>query len=176
MELTVARIGRPHGIKGEVTIALHTDDPELRFAPGSKLKSDQESRKELIVEGLRFHSGYWILKFVGIDTRNSAEELRGAVVKCDVDIEEEYEDGSYHVARLIGMKVIESQAEGEKEIGLVSDVLNLPGQDLLVIDSATGEKLIPMVEEIIDDVDLDLNIIRVNIPMGLFEDQEGEKQ
>jgi 16S rRNA processing protein RimM len=176
MELTVARIGRPHGIKGEVTIELHTDDPELRFAPGSKIKSDQENRKELIVEGLRLHSGYWILKFLGIDTRNSAEELRGAVLQCDVDIEEEYEDGSYHVARLIGMKVLQSQSEGEIEIGLVSDVLNLPGQDLLVLDSPTGEKLIPMVEEIIDDIDLDLNIIRVNVPMGLFENQEDEKR
>lgn len=175
MELTVARIGRPHGIKGEVTIELHTDDPELRFAPGSNLKSDQENRSELTVAALRFHSGYWILKFDGIDTRNGAEELRGALLRCDVDIEEEYEDGSYHVARLIGMKVIESRSDGEIEIGLVSDVLNLPGQDLLVLESLTGEKLIPMVEEIIEDVDLDLNIIRVNIPSGLFDNQEGEK-
>ncbi len=74
MRVVVGRIGRPHGIRGEVTVEPRTDEPEVRFAPGAVLLIDHP-RKSLVVESLHWHSGRILLAFEGVETRNEAEEL-----------------------------------------------------------------------------------------------------
>jgi len=72
VQLVVARIGRAHGIKGQVSVEVRTDEPELRLAPGAVLATDPASAGPLTVAEGRVHSGRLLLRFVGVDDRNGA--------------------------------------------------------------------------------------------------------
>lgn len=150
MRLLVGRIGRAHGILGEATIEVRTDDPDIRFAIGATLDTDKHG--ELTIISGRVHNGILLLGFKGITTRNQIEELRNEMLYSDVDINESTGDADqYHVLQLIGcMTYLES---GEK-YGEVSDVINLPGQDLLAIKTEDGESLIPFVHQLVPEVDV----------------------
>ncbi|MEY3447782.1 MAG: hypothetical protein RLZZ14_306, partial [Actinomycetota bacterium] len=92
-------------------------------------------------------------------------ELRGLLLSSDVDIEAGSEDGSFHVAELIGSHVIYLG----QSIGQVDEVLSLPGQDLLSVTTSRGEKLIPMVSEFVVGVDRKTRTITVNLPEGMLD-------
>jgi len=150
MRLLVGRIGRAHGILGEATIEVRTDEPDRRFAIGASVQTD--SKGELKIISGRVHNGILLLGFEGIADRNSIEELRNTLLYADVDINEtngdEYE---YHVMQLIGCAAV---LESGEAFGEVTDVINLPGQDLLAIKTAHGEQLIPFVHQLVPTVDI----------------------
>lgn len=150
MRLLVGRIGRAHGIHGEATIEVRTDNPEDRFAIGANVQTDTHG--ELLITSHRVHNGILLLGFENIADRNAVEKLRDTLLYCDVDInaESEYED-DYHVLQLIGCAAV---LESGKEFGTVSDVINLPGQDLLAINTPDGEVLIPFVHQLVPSVDV----------------------
>jgi len=154
MRLLVGRIGRAHGILGEATIEVRTDMPESRFAIGARVQTDAPAKEhgELVITSHRVHNGILLLGFAGIHDRNAIEKLRDTLMYCDVDIEEpsDYED-DYHVMQLIGCKAF---LESGEEFGTVADVINLPAQDLLSIDTARGEVLIPFVHQLVPVVDI----------------------
>lgn len=150
MRLLVGRIGRAHGIHGEATIEVRTDNPEDRFAIGARVQTDTHG--DLLITSHRVHNGILLLGFENIVDRNAIEKLRDTLLYCDVDIdaESEYED-DYHVLQLIGCAAV---LESGKEFGTVSDVINLPGQDLLAINTPKGEVLIPFVHQLVPTVDI----------------------
>lgn len=150
MRLLVGRIGRAHGIHGEATIEVRTDHPEDRFAIGARVQTDAHG--ELVITSYRVHNGILLLGFENIADRNAIEKLRDTLLYCDVDIDapSEYED-DYHVLQLIGCTAF---LESGKEFGTVSDVINLPGQDLLAINTPQGEVLIPFVHQLVPVVDV----------------------
>jgi len=150
MRLNVGRIGRAHGILGEATIEVRTDDAASRFALGAVLQTDTHG--DLVVDSVRVHNGILLLSFVGHTDRNAIEKLRDVLLYADVDIDAPGEDeDDYHVLQLIGCTAF---LEDESELGKVSDVLNLPGQDVLVIQSTNGEVLIPFVRALVPIVDI----------------------
>jgi len=150
MRLNVGRIGRAHGILGEATIEVRTDDAATRFALGAVLQTDTHG--DLVVDSVRVHNGILLLSFVGHTDRNAIEKLRDVLLYADVDIDAPGEDeDDYHVLQLIGCTAF---LEDESELGKVSDVLNLPGQDVLVIQSTNGEVLIPFVRALVPIVDI----------------------
>ena len=160
MRLLVGRIGRAHGILGEATIEVRTDMPEERFAVGARVQTDEKG--DLTITSHRIHNGILLLGFEGIKERNGVEKLRDTLMYCDVDIEEpsQYED-DYHVMQLIGCKAL---LESGAEFGIISDVINLPGQDLLAIDTKTGEVLIPFVRQLVPTVDIARRTVTVLPP------------
>src|SRR5699024_11742149 len=83
MRLVVGRIGRAHGIRGEVAVEVRTDDPDARFADGSVLLTDPETAGPLTVRSSRAHSGRLLVRFVGVKGRDAAEELRGTQLLVD---------------------------------------------------------------------------------------------
>src|SRR5215472_1625504 len=83
MQLVVGRVGRPHGIRGELTVQVHTDDPELRFAPGAVLATEPATRGPLTIRSSRWHSGRLLVAFDGCTDRSRAEELRGTFLVMD---------------------------------------------------------------------------------------------
>ncbi|MEI7541354.1 MAG: ribosome maturation factor RimM [Actinomycetes bacterium] len=150
MRLLVGRIGRAHGILGEATIEVRTDEPDRRFAIGNKLQSD--ALGELTIISGRVHNGILLLGFEGFTDRNAIEKLRDVLLYCDVDINEPgIDDDDYHVLQLIGCA---AHLESGEVIGEVTDVINLPGQDLLAIKTETGEILIPFVHQLVPVVDI----------------------
>lgn len=150
MRLLVGRIGRAHGILGEATIEVRTDEPETRFAVGAKLFTDTD--RVLTVSSGRVHNGILLLGFEGINDRNGIEALRDTLMYADVDIDAPGEDeDDYHVLQLIGCTAF---LESGEKFGDVADVINLPGQDLLSIKTETGEALIPFVRQLVPIVDV----------------------
>ena len=152
MRLNVGRIGRAHGILGEATIEVRTDEPESRFAIGAKLETDNREFAQLTVTSARVHNGILLLSFKGISDRNAIEKLRNTLLYAEVDIDQPGTDeDDYHVQQLIGLR---AELEDGSEFGVVSDVLNLPAQDCLAIKTKSGEVLIPFVHQLVPVVDL----------------------
>jgi len=150
MKLNVGRIGKAHGILGEATIEVRTDEAEDRFAIGAVLETD--SHGELTVVSARVHNGILLLGFQGIEDRNSIEALRNEFLYAEVDIQAPgIDEDDYHVLQLVGCTAY--LVDGD-EFGTVTDVLNLPGQDVLAIKSADGEVLIPFVRQLVPVVDI----------------------
>jgi len=150
MKLNVGRIGKAHGILGEATIEVRTDEAEDRFAIGAVLETD--SHGELTVVSARVHNGILLLGFQGIEDRNSIEALRNELLYAEVDIQAPgIDEDDYHVLQLVGCTAY--LVDGD-EFGTVTDVLNLPGQDVLAIKGADGEVLIPFVRQLVPVVDI----------------------
>jgi 16S rRNA processing protein RimM len=160
MKLNVGRIGRAHGILGEATIEVRTSEPERRFAIGAELSTENG---KLRVASARVHNGTLLLGFEGITDRNGIEKLRNTLLYAEVDINEPGEDeDDYHIQQLIGLR---AELEDGSEFGVVSDVLNLPAQDCLAIQTKTGEVLIPFVHQLVPVVDLKLKKVVVIPPV-----------
>ena len=150
MRLLVGRIGRAHGILGEATIEVRTDDPDARFAIGQNLQTDRHG--DLTITSGRVHNGILLLGFAGFSDRNQIEKLRNTLLYAQVDINEVREDeDDYHVLQIIGCQAF---LEDETLFGEVTDVINLPGQDLLAIKTTSGEALIPFVRQLVPVVDV----------------------
>ncbi len=150
MKLNVGRIGKAHGISGEATIEVRTDEAENRFALGAVLHTDHHG--DLVVASARVHNGILLLGFEGITDRNGIEALRNELLYAEVDIDAPgIDEDDYHVLQLIGCKTF--LIDGD-EYGEIKEVLNLPGQDVLVIKTENGETLIPFVRELVPVVDI----------------------
>ncbi|UNO39709.1 ribosome maturation factor RimM [Streptomyces sp. MST-110588] len=173
MQLVVARIGRAHGIKGEVTVEVRTDEPELRLAPGAVLATDPASTGPLTIETGRVHSGRLLLRFEGIKDRTGAEALRNTLLIAEVDPEEVPEDPEeFYDHQLVDLDVV--TVEGI-EVGRISEVSHLPYQDLLVVERPDGsEVMIPFVSEIVPEIDLKEQKAVIDPPPGLLDDREAE--
>jgi 16S rRNA processing protein RimM len=161
MKLNVGRIGKAHGILGEATIEVRTDEAEDRFAIGAVLET--ESHGNLTVASARVHNGILLISFEGIEDRNAIETLRNELLYADVDIDAPgVDEDDYHVLQLIGCKAF--LVDGD-EFGEVSEVLNLPGQDVLVIKSGSAETLIPFVRQLVPIVDIKARRMTVIPPL-----------
>ena len=160
MKLNVGRIGRAHGILGEATIEVRTDDPEIRFAIGAELITDHGNLK---VSSARVHNGIMLLGFEGITDRNAIEKLRNTLLYAEVDINQPGQTADdYHIQQLIGLTAL---LEDGSKYGTVIDVLNLPAQDCLAIKTDSGEVLIPFVRQLVPTVDLERKEIIVIPPV-----------
>ncbi|GHA03020.1 ribosome maturation factor RimM [Streptomyces echinoruber] len=170
MQLVVARIGRAHGIKGEVTVEVRTDEPELRLAPGAVLATDPPTAGPLTIASGRVHSGRLLLRFEGVEDRNAAEALRNTLLIAEVDPDElpEGED-EYYDHQLIDLDVV---TEDGAEVGRVTEVVHLPSQDLFVVERPDGgEVMIPFVREIVTEIDLAEQKAVIDPPPGLIDDR-----
>ena len=163
MQLVVGRIGRAHGVQGEATVEVRTDQPDQRFAVGATIST--EDGRNLIITGNRWHNKILLLSFAGITDRDQVEQLRDQLVSTEVNTEDQ-EPGEYHFQQLIGCQV---KLEDSKDIGVVREIIQLPGQDLLGIDTPNGEVLIPMVKQMIIAIDIKAKLIVVNPPEGLLD-------
>ena len=170
MKLNVGRIGKAHGILGEATIEVRTDEAENRFAIGAVLET--ECHGFITVASARVHNGILLLGFEGIEDRNAIEELRNELLYADVDIEAPgIDEDDYHVLQLVGCKAF--LVDGD-ELGEVTDVLNLPGQDVLVVKTPDGEVLIPFVRQLVPIVDIKAKRMTV-IPPDIEAVVKGDK-
>jgi 16S rRNA processing protein RimM len=173
VQLVVARIGRAHGIKGEVTVEVRTDEPELRLAPGAVLATDPATAGPLTIETGRVHSGRLLLRFEGVRDRNAAEALRNTLLIAEVDPAELPEDPEeFYDHQLMDLDVV--LADGT-EIGRITEISHLPSQDLFIVERPDGsEVMIPFVEEIVTEIDLEKQRAVIDPPPGLIDDSEAE--
>ena len=169
----VARVGRPHGIRGEVTVQVFTDTPQSRFIRGAsfELASAGESlpgvSNRLTLEAARWNKKILLLKFAEISDRNAAEALRNSELFVLMDNTDDVEE--WYAADLIGLRVHEEH-QGGPEIGKVTDLVTGAAQDLLEVRVKDGKQvLVPFVEEIIPEIDIENRTIVITPPPGLLE-------
>jgi 16S rRNA processing protein RimM len=167
LRLVVGRIGKAHGVKGEATVEVRTDDPDLRFAPGAVLLTDPPERGPLTVRAGRVQGGRLVLSFEGVPDRNAIELLRNTMLVAEVDPEELPEDpDEYYDHQLEGLKV---RSVDGVELGIVEQMVHGPAQDLFVIRRPDGgELLLPFIAEFVPEVDLEDGVVLVDPPEGLL--------
>jgi 16S rRNA processing protein RimM len=166
MQVTVGRIGRPHGIRGDVVVGVRTDEPELRFAVGSRLDTDRADVGPLTVAAVRWQSGELIVRFRGIRDRTSAGELRGTWLSVDSGtLAPTGDPDEFRDHDLVGLCV---RTIDGAEVGVVEDVLH-HGQDTLIVRAASREILVPFVKAIVTSVDVEAGVLVIDPPPGLLD-------
>jgi 16S rRNA processing protein RimM len=167
MHVTVGRIGRPHGIRGDVVVSVRTDEPDARFAVGARLDTDPPAIGPLTVASVRWQSGQLIVRFEGIKDRTAAGELGGTWLTVDSDALAPLDDpDEFRDHELVGLTV---RTTTGVVVGEVTDVLH-HGQDLLAIKpgSAGAEVLVPFVKAIVTEVDVAGGCLVIDPPPGLL--------
>ncbi len=170
----VARIGKPHALRGEVTVQLHTDDPASRLVPGARFATQAAPGsgvpRELTIATTRVHRGIWLLGFEEIPDRTGAESLRNTrlvVPEADEGATDAGGDDGWYEEDLVGLLVADPSGATLGEVtGLDLGV----AQDRLVIRLADGgEAMVPFVEEIVPTVDVESGVVVVDAPPGLLD-------
>jgi 16S rRNA processing protein RimM len=171
--VTVGRIGRAHGIRGEVSVEIRTDSPDLRFVAGVQLTTEPDRAGPLTIQQTRWHSGRLLVRFDGIADRSGAEALRGVLLLTEVDADERPTDpDEYFDHQLLGLRAVTAHGD---DVGEVTDVLHLPDQDLLVIGRVDTEVLVPFVSAIVPEVDLSAGRVVIDPPRGLLDPTEADE-
>jgi 16S rRNA processing protein RimM len=165
--VVVGRIGRPHGVRGEVTVEVRTDDPEARFPPGAVLRTEPADRGPLTVTGRRWHREVLLLTLEGVESREAAEELRNTELLVDIaELPPLAEPDTYYDHQLVGLRAVLADGSPLGEVVAVRH----EGADLLVVGrDEGGEALIPFVAAIVPTVDLAAGQLVVDPPEGLLE-------
>jgi 16S rRNA processing protein RimM len=167
LRLVVGRIGRPHGLTGEVSVSVRTDVPEQRFAPGTVF--DLGAGRRLTVAGTRWHRGTLLLRVHGVTDRTAAERLRGVVLTVAADDLPPPDDpDEFHDHQLVGLRA--ELADG-MVVGTISEVVHGPAGELLVVRRPSrADALVPFVRDIVPTVDLAGGRLVLTPPEGLLDD------
>ena len=171
MQLQVARIGKPHGIRGEVTVQVMTDAPEDRFVPGTEFTVEPASAGPLTVSSARWNKDILLLGFEEVADRNHAETLRGAKLFIETAELDDEDDEGWYEHELVGLEA----RVGSAPVGRVTALNTGTAQDLLMVTTPEGEEiLVPFVEQIVPEVNIEEGFILLTPPEGLFELNSGE--
>ncbi len=182
IEVVVGRIGKPHGIRGEVTLDVRTDEPERRFAPGTTLRAEAPAGADrrpasLTVARARWHQSTLLVTFEELADRNAAESARGTVLHATIGPDDMPEDpDEYYDHQLVGLDVVD--LEGTL-LGQVKALVHGSAQDLLTVRTPDGrDTLVPFVSALVPEVDLDAGRIVVADRPGLVtpfpDDSDGQ--
>ncbi|MGH3826194.1 MAG: ribosome maturation factor RimM [Pseudonocardiaceae bacterium] len=172
----VGRIGRPHGLRGEVAVRVRTDFPEQRFTVGAQLRgedaqprgdSGRDPGRTLTVEAARPHGAAWLVRFVGVPDRDTAAELRGLLLTVEVTELPTLDDpDEFYDHQLEGLAAVGPDGVA---LGTVREVVHAPASDLLLLRTAHGDALVPFVREIVLTVDLTGGAVVLDPPAGLLD-------
>jgi 16S rRNA processing protein RimM len=165
--VTIARIVRPRGLRGEVIADVLTDFPD-RFANLKDVIGVREdgTRSDLKIEGFFFQKERIVLRFAGVDSIELAEGLRNIEICIPESSAAELEEDEFFDWQLAGCEV--TTVEGTR-IGTVREIMRTGGTEILVVEEGDREILIPFAEAICPEVDIENKRILVDPPEGLLE-------
>jgi 16S rRNA processing protein RimM len=168
MQVVIGRIGRAHGIRGELNVDIRTDEPERRFAPGSSVVC---GTRTLTVATARHHGGRLVVAFKEIPDRTAAEALHGTVLEAEVDpLDVPADPDEFYDHQLVGLEA----RTGDRVVGTVTGIVHSPHQDTLTIDIEGREVFVPFVTEIVPVVDVPGGFVTINEVAGLLDPAEAE--
>lgn len=166
----VGRVAKAHGITGELAVELHTDSPEQRFALGESVTAQLRdgSKRTLTITAARPHAGRLLVRFEEVPDRNTAEDMRGALLLADPSTLAPIDDpDEFYDHELAGLSAVLMDGT---EVGKVKEVAHGLGGELLVINRPGGEEvLVPFVRQIVPEVDVKGGRVVLDPPEGLIE-------
>ena len=171
--LLVGRVSRPHGVRGELRVEIVTDYPERLSQHTDFYLARPDSPttvRRYLVEKVRIHRDVALLKLVGCDDRNAADELRGLLVQIPIEDAVPLEEGEYYLYQLIGVWVETEDGEG---LGQVVDVIETGANDVYVVRGPRGEVLLPAIEDVVLELDLESKRMVVHLLAGLLPEGQG---
>ena len=158
IEVVVGRIGKPHGVRGEVSVDVRTDEPERRFVAGAVLRAEPPrgsatALSAVTVARARWHQTTLLVTFEEIGDRNAAEAARGLVLHATIPADESPEDpDEFYDHQLVGLSAYDLDGA---PLGEVSGLVHGGAQDLLTIRTPDGrDTLVPFVKALVPEVDL----------------------
>ena len=160
-QLIVGTIGRAHGLRGQVSVRPRTDSIEERFAPGAVLQAGVRS---LTVASFTLQQGRLVVSFAGVTDRSAAEGLHGIDLMAE-GIPDSIDDDEYHDRELIGLVALDPDGA---RLGEVTAVRHHASQDLLVLRTDAGERMVPFVTELVPEVDVPGGRLVINPIPGLL--------
>ena len=169
--LAVAKFRKPHGLKGEALVYPLTDEPDEVFVAGRVLVPvDDEGRatgSELVIHHARAYQRCWLLGFEGITDRSAFEGGAWSAVTlgASTDVLRPPTEGEMYLHEVPGSTVV----EGDVEIGIVKEVLGVPGSQVMVVVRDGKDHLVPFREPIVTRLDRAGRRIEVELPPGLLE-------
>ncbi len=175
-QLRVGRLTKAHGLKGAIKVELYTDAPERRFVPGAVFTLQVPTAspwhgKTLELIELKWFNSHPVAFFKDVTDRTAAESLIKAILWIEQDPAEAPEEDAWFDHQLVGLSVMR---DGVK-VGTVSQIDHFPAQDLLTVDTPTGDVLVPFVKAIVSSVDIAAGTLTVTPPLGLFEELADEQ-
>ncbi|HEY8618815.1 MAG TPA: ribosome maturation factor RimM [Dermatophilaceae bacterium] len=166
MQVVVARIGKAHGLRGEVTVQVLTGAADERFVPGATFATDPSAAGPLVLRSARDHNGILLLGFEHTDDRTGAEALRGIKLLAN-PLEDHGDDDTWYERDLVGLKAVTIAGD---EVGEVIALQPRAAQDLLVLRLTDGrEVLVPFVTAIVPEVDIEGGRVVLDPPAGLLD-------
>ncbi len=162
-QLIVGTIGRAHGLRGQVTVRPRTDSIAERFAPGAVL---QAGGRPLTVAAFNLQQGRLVVAFAEVTDRSAAEDLRGLDLTA-IGVPDALEADEYHDTELIGLAAVDPAGNS---LGDVVAVHHNPTQDLLVLRTPEGERLVPFVTYLVPEVDPAGGRVVINPIPGLLSE------
>lgn len=165
--ITVGRVARTHGNRGQVIVNPETDFPDERFQPGHTLYLLRDARVQpLAITAVRFHQGRPILALAGVESMTEAEALAGLELRVPAETLHPLPEAAFYRHDLVGCAV--RTADG-REVGTVTRVDGPFEGAHLVVTGGAGEVLIPLVAEICVRIAPDERLIVVDPPEGLLD-------
>lgn len=165
--IAIARIVRPRGNRGEVLAELHTDSVgRFEHLQEIWLEYPDQRRERRILENSWPHRGRMVLKLSGSNSIAEAETLVGVWIEVEGDRAVSLPEGTYFDHDLIGCALYSANGD---ELGTVSDILHIPGNDQLVVQGKRQEVLIPARSDICREVSVERKRITVDLPEGLMD-------
>ncbi|GAA0375087.1 ribosome maturation factor RimM [Paenibacillus motobuensis] len=167
--LMVGKIVNTHGIRGELKILPHTDFPEVRFAPKSKLKivnPDSGVITDVTVASARPVKQMYVVRFEGYDNINLVEKYKGCELKVTKEESVELPDNEYYFYEIIGCRVVSDEGE---ELGVIEEILRPGANDVWVVKMPSRKQLLlPVIDDVVLDVDVKSKLVKVHLLEGLL--------
>lgn len=160
--LVIGRIRAPHGVRGELRVQVLTDLRD-RFSPQFEVWFGDPPERH-VVQRARFDKDDVLLKFEGLDDRNSVEHFRGFDLLASADLAVPLPANSYLVRDIVGLEV---WTDAGDNLGKIAEVLSLPANDVYVVDSPQGEILLPAIADVVLNVDVSAGRMTVHLLPGL---------
>lgn len=163
--ITIGRLVGFHGVRGEVKVLSESDFTAERFQPGQTVHINN---KDFKIEKYRTHKNFHLLTFEGVTNINEVESLKDEDVLQDTEnVELTLEEGEFHFSEIIGLTVF---SDDGKEVGRVTDIFQTGANDVWAVrDENNKEYMIPYIEEVVTDIDLENEKIIITPMEGLLE-------
>lgn len=166
--MNVGKVVNTHGIRGELKIMPLTDFPEVRFAKNAELFLFTPDNRPVpvTVESARLHKNMYIVRLKEYGNINEVEKFKGGIAKVSKENLAELEEGEYYFHQIVGCAVITEEGE---TLGTISEILTPGANDVWVVKTSAGkEVLIPVIDDVVLDVDVEQKLVKIHLMEGLL--------